>query len=401
MIGMMSRLHGLLILAFSFFAALPVSLAEAPEGSALPGAMEEEALFAPAVDSDTIPDIGFDAYERNVDDLFRLSLMTNPNPEFGINALIVNLNRRLIENADDTEALISLGHVYRMMGQPAEANRFYERALETAPDNFHLRVFSAKMLYLSEEVEKSLERIEKALELNPGDAGIWVVHAGLLLRFRREDEAITSFKKALEIEPKNETALLALSVLYQRRNEPDEALKMLNRLAELKPDDQLIKYQLGSLLFAQGRFEDALRLWEKLFYEGVRAPQFLFHLALGYLEAGEQAKAETLLNHLHFFFPRQIDIDFLLAETYRQIGRLGQAEDKYREIVALEPGYISARLGLALVLERQGKIEESQQLLAETQRQIAEQRARQALQPPADELPDVQTFLREQFAAQG
>src|SRR3989338_3409515 len=54
--------------------------------------------------------IDFESYQRSVDDLYHLALMSTPNVDYGINSIIVDLNRKVAENPKNVESLMALGH---------------------------------------------------------------------------------------------------------------------------------------------------------------------------------------------------------------------------------------------------------------------------------------------------
>ncbi|OGW79005.1 MAG: hypothetical protein A2Z83_06750 [Omnitrophica bacterium GWA2_52_8] len=353
----------------------------------------------PAADKGGSAGIDFETYQKNLDELYQVALWTNPDAEFGVNDLIVDLNRKIAANAEDAESLASLGHLYRMLGVPTEANRFYQKAIQAAPDDFHLNVFSAKMFFRLDNHEKALERINKALEINPLDAGIWVAKGLTLMRLGRESEAIESVQKALEIDPGHEEALFFLSILYQRAARPSEALQLLEKLAANKPGDKFVRYHLGALFLAQNKTGKAIEMWEGLFKEGIRAPQILFNLTVAYLDHGDYDKAEVLLNHLKFFYSREADVDFLIAEVYRRMGKLGEAAAKYREVIVLVPDYISAYVGLARVFEQQGLLQERNRVLQEANQYLESQAA--TLKDPQKSIEDLLALQppKKQFSA--
>ena len=170
--------------------------------------------------------IDFESYQRSVDDLYHLALMSTPNVDYGINSIIVDLNRKVAENPKNVESLMALGHVYRIVGQPAEANRFYEKAVEIDPDNFHLNVFSALTNVQQEEFEKALEQLDHAVEVNPADSYAWLARGRLLMMLRRNEEAAKSFEKVLETQPENRQAAFGLSLVSQSLGQHEKALEM-------------------------------------------------------------------------------------------------------------------------------------------------------------------------------
>ncbi len=324
-----------------------------------------------------LPAIDFETYQRNIDDIFQIALMTNPNVDSGINGMIVDLNRKVAENPQNAESLIALAHVYRILGQPSEANRFYEKALQLDPNNFHLNLFAAMTNMRSKNYDRALAELDQAIEKSPADIYAWMARGRILMLLHRYKEAAENFEKALELEPENRQAAFSLSLAYQALGKNKKAFEMLKRLKSQDPDNTFIRYHLGALALANGEPREAITYWEDLFKEGLRDIPFLMNLAVAYLQNGDAGTAKQILNHLNFFFPREIELDFLKAEAYRQMNLFKDAELQYRLVLAENPDYLSASVGLGDVLMRQGKLEQSRTVLAE-----AEQQAIAAAQKP-------------------
>ncbi len=316
--------------------------------------------------------IDFEAYQRNIDDLYHIALMSSPNMDYGINNVIVNLNRKLAERPDDAEAMIGLGHVYRILGQPSEANRFYEKALSKDPGNFHLNIFTAITNVQEKDFEKALGLLKQASENNPLDIYPRIASGRILMIMKRYEEAAAHFEKVLELEPESREAAFAVSLAYQQIGQTDKAVQVLRDLQKKIPNDLYIRYHLGALSLMKGNITQTLHYWEELFHQGIRDIQFLFHLAIAYLEAGESLKSKKILEHLSFLFPRELDVELLTAEAYRQMNQLKEAERRYRLILAENPKYLSAYMGLADVLERQNRRGEAKEALSQAEQHAAE-----------------------------
>lgn len=305
--------------------------------------------------SDPAPaNIDFESYQRNIDDIFHVALMTNPNLDYSINSVIVELNRKIADHPEDPRALMSLGHVYRILGQLAEANRFYQQALEKDPDNFHSNLFSAMVQADDDSFDGALKNLDAAIRIQPMDLYPWMAKGKIQMLLKRDEEARQSFQKALEIQPDNRQALFALSLIEQRLGHKAEAQVLLEKLHASKPDDLFVQYHLGALALVNKNPGEALRFWESIFHEGVRDPSFLFNLSVAYKEAGQSAKAEKILEHLRFLMPRELDVELLIADVYTQMGRFQEAESGYRGILAEQPGNLTAAVGLGELLQKQG-----------------------------------------------
>lgn len=373
----------LFVLSAFLPAAAPAEPVSSPAAAPAPSSAPGESEKPPAA-------IDFESYQRNIDDMFQIALMTNPNMDYGINSVIIDLNRKIAENPKNPNPLISLGHVYRILGQPSEANRFYEKALALDPANFHVNVFSALTAFLGEDLDKSLERLDSAVKLNPADAYARLARGRVLMMKHMDDEAIRNFEELLQFQPENRQAVFALSLLYQKKGDEKKALALLEKLREKNPDDPYIRYHLGALNLASGKPAEALKYWEGLFSSGVRDAQFLVNLSIAYLQNHEGGKAKKILDHLNFFFPDEHDVEILTAEAYRQLGRLDEAERLYRVILAEEPGNLTAAMGLADVLGLEGKMQEKDALLKDAAGRVQRQsRLAAAKKEQAERLKEV------------
>ncbi len=337
---------------------VPASFAGEPETKETAGTLKAFDTADPSAAG-----IDFENYQRNIDDIFHVALMTNPDLGYSVNSIIVDLNRRLAENPTDPRTLMSLGHVYRILGQPSEANRFYTKALELDPKNFHLNLFSAMMDTEQESFEEALKHLDEALQIHPLDVYTWMTKGKILMALRRDKEAADSFQKALEIQPENRQAAFALSLLEQRLGHNEKAREILEKLRESQPRDLFVRYHLGALALMDRKAGKALEYWEGIFQEGIRDPFFLFNLSLAYQEAKQPEKAEKILEHLRFFMPRELDVELLMADVYGQMGRLTDAERAFRGILAEQPDNLTAAMGLGQVLEKQGRKSERDEVL--------------------------------------
>jgi len=176
----------------------------------------------------------------------------------------------------------------------------------------------------------------------------------------------------LELKPDSKEAALMLSVLYQKKKQYDDAIRVLEQSVKLNPHDNVAKYYLGVIYLDMQQMDKALGQWEPLYYDGVREPQFLFNLSTAYVEAKQPEKSKKILEHLQFFYPNSPDLLFLTAQSYHQMNRLNDAERSYREVIAEDPKYMSAYVGLAQVLEDLGKEKDRQKVLKQVSERFSQ-----------------------------
>ena len=166
-----------------------------------------------------------------------------------------------------------------------------------------------------------------AIAADPTMGDAYAMRAGVLVESKRFDEASEAFRKALELntDPARRTALLAnLGKSLIEAGKPDQAAPFLEEALTLAPDDSDVIVNLVDVYTRLGRADDA----EKLISDKLSPKD-----------------AATL----HF------NIAAMMANNKNYV----EAEQHFRQVLALDPTLVSAQRYLADVLVAQEKREEA------------------------------------------
>jgi len=307
----------------------------------------------------------FQTYQKNLDDFFYVSINTNPDHEYGVHSAILDLTRKRAANPEDPEPLVALGHIFRILGQPAEANRFYLNAIQHKQDNYYLYVFSGLMYFQLKQYKEAFEQFDKAIVLNDHDLYAWLARGRAAREAGDTPKAVESYRRAHDLDPGNEEAAFMRSAYELSQGRKKSALKIFEDLDAGKPKNDYVRYQLGGLYLLNDQPAKTLDLWEELFSQGDRNPEFLFSLSLAYFQTEKYEKARQVLEHLRFFYPRETGVEFLLAETDRAEGKTEEAIRGYRALLAERPAYMQAYTGLVLALMEKKDIKGARAVLKE------------------------------------
>ncbi len=198
---------------------------------------------------------------------------------------VAHLVRLGKEWPSDTEALISLGNVYRSRKSFPEAAEAYDRALASIP--------------------------------NP-DAGHWTLFyfRGIAHeRTKQWPKAEADFRKALEFQPDQPLVLnyLGYSWVDQGIN-LDEAFRMLRRAVEQRPRDGYIVDSLGWAYYRLGRYEEAVRILERAVELKPADPVINDHLGDAYWKVGRKLEAGFQWNHARDLNPEPEDLEKILEK---------------------------------------------------------------------------------------
>ena len=245
------------------------------------------------------------------------------------------------ERPDDPELLRPLALAQDRHGKRAEAVTTWERIHELAKTDRarkEARGWIVRLEHALRRLEARLEEWSRAFAADPPD-----VEAGRLLaegreRLDRHQEAEETLLELLVLDPNDLDSLAALEELYLDRNELQRAIDVLTRIAALNPVAARDYYQrVAEFSLQLFRDEDAVR------FAGLavdinpadstahaRLARIYYRMQDLEAAAGELRKAVDL-DRMNF------EAVFDLARVLRDLGRLGEADRLYRDVVARAP----------------------------------------------------------------
>ena len=199
---------------------------------------------------------------------------------------VATLRRMADEQPERTDAVTTLGDVFRRDEQYAEAAVAYDIAVERIEtvEYRHWRLFYVRGI--------ALERL-----------GEW-------------PEAEADFKRALELEPDQPLVLNYLGYSWvEQGSNLDEAKGMIEKAVELRPDDGYIVDSLGWVAYRLGDFEEAVHQLERAVELVAGDPIINDHLGDAYWQVGRRIEARFQWRRVLTLDPE----DDLAAQVRRKI----------------------------------------------------------------------------------
>jgi tetratricopeptide (TPR) repeat protein len=160
-------------------------------------------------------------------------------------------------------AHLNLGHDLSKKGRLDEAISFYQKGLQTEPDNAASENNLGNVLCEKGRVDEGIAHYKKALQIKPAFAE---AQFNLGKAFRLEgkvDEAIVQFQKALQIKPDFAPALFNLGNTFLQQGKADQAVAQFQRALEINPTNAGIHLNLGLCFSQLGRMDEAILQYEK------------------------------------------------------------------------------------------------------------------------------------------
>jgi tetratricopeptide (TPR) repeat protein len=203
----------------------------------------------------------------------------------------------------------------------------------------------------------------EALEAQPRSAEALRLLGGVFFVRGRPLNAAVAYKKAEALAPLDERSRFTLVMSYVALDRRDWARPELETLLETSPRNPLYHYWTARLDYDDGQFEPAV---ERLLRVIALDPDFmrawdnlgLNYDALGRFDDAVRSYEEALRLNRASETPSPwpaLNLGLLLVK----LDRLDEAETRFRESVAADPGFPQAHYQLGLLLDKTGRHEEA------------------------------------------
>ena len=216
----------------------------------------------------------------------------------------------------------------------AAAEREYEAALGSRPDDFALHANLGNHYLRRGEPRRAVESFERSLQLRPDYVGALVNAAFAYDALGRTRDAEASLRRALEVNPDSIAANLNLGLLLAgdgRRREAEEALR-----AAIDADPELAQaaFNLGVLVADEDPVE-GLRWCRRAYETEPTEPRYGYTYAFYLYRDGRADDAIGVLRRVLLAERGRGHVDsiLLLGTIYEDAGRLDRARDLYRRAV--------------------------------------------------------------------
>ena len=290
--------------------------------------------------------------------------------------------QRVVQLAPDfLPARLRLGDCQLKANQPAAAAATYTAVLQREPGNSYALLGLARLDYEAARWAEAQTKLETVVAQTNYVLGYDLIvtlyertgQAERAWAIRRATKASGSFRDPPDawldtlMDDCFNSYQLALNAGFLARNgDPAQAVRLLERAIALAPDDVTAHFQLGTLSVAQGNYRVAR---EQLEHCIRLAPDFAdgwAQLSALQFQGGDaSAAARTLATGLEHC-PTSPGLHLMRARDLQKIGANNEAIAAYRESIRLRPNEAEAYIGLAYLLIKLGRLDESVRILQQS-----------------------------------
>lgn len=281
--------------------------------------------------------------ELNTDDNVRLEFSAPRS----LGKITSDLNRNLMDSYviapswKPFQESISEARHHFFIGQSYRASALYDQALQEVdqaiklePKNADYHLLRGQILALADQSEEAFDSAQKVLDLGGKEKERAVLALGEEFYTRH---AKVIYRRVIDGGSRDIVPYLGLANIALHEKKPAEAEQWLGRAEKLNPEHAGVFFARGKLELAKGNPAAALAWLEKSQNSGEDSASLFSHLGQAYahLKQWDQAAAaypRALRQHR-----RNTEWRLAYARALEELGRIDQAQEKYREVLALDP----------------------------------------------------------------
>jgi tetratricopeptide (TPR) repeat protein len=260
-----------------------------------------------------------------------------------------------------TPAWVALAEVASRSRDFAGCQRYAEEALARSPELPNALLLHAQALVGLGQYNEARAEYDRLIAQNPGYREARLQRALLDVVEGRYSDAEKKFSADYDPAHRDFRALEGLIALYFSEGHPEKAFALLEtQTARYPGSSELAAIDAGAAARA-GRWNIAIREYERLHAERPDDPGILLQLGDAYQHTGDFARATGLLERARTLRPADWRAAYLLGYSYQMTAKPREAEAAYRACLRLNPDYPAALNNLAYLLadEQGGRLEEA------------------------------------------
>jgi tetratricopeptide (TPR) repeat protein len=210
-----------------------------------------------------------------------------------------------------------------------------ERSARAAPDPANL-FYLAQAYFQTDEKAEALETLERAIALQPDNPTMRLKLGEYQAHGKKYSNALETLLRAQELDPKLPGLDLALGIVYLRLLEVESARAALQRAAQREPDSPAVLSMLAEACSKARDHAAARQHYERLLELGEDDPRTHLGLGAALVGLGENEAAIPELAKAIELDPRLEQAHFHLARAYRACGRDQEAAEALQVFRALK-----------------------------------------------------------------
>lgn len=237
-------------------------------------------------------------------------------------------------------------NAWRNLPLATRITAFKDLTVEDYFASFEGAYLAGRSLAFVDELGSAQRYLEKAIQLNPSAVEAYATLAAIYANQRNYASAVPAFTKLIEFDPGRAEAHFGLGNIYFRMQRWNDAIITLEKAASLNPEYKEAYFTIGNAYEELRDFDKAAQAYER-YLQTKPESTWTGYLRLGLCrhELGQFDLAVAALETALKEQPRDIKVNYTLAQAYHKAGRLEKAEATYAFLAELNPQDATAYFG--------------------------------------------------------
>jgi spermidine synthase len=223
---------------------------------------------------------------------------------------------------------------YRASALYDQALKEVDRAIEIEPKNAEYHLLRGQILAVADQSAEAFDSAKKALELGGKEKERAVLALGEEFYTRH---AKVIYKRVIDGGSRDIVPYLGLANIALHEQRPAEAEQWLGKAGKVNPEHTGIFFARGKLELAKGNASAAVEWLERAQKRGEESASLFSTLGQAYGQLKQWDKAAAVYPRALRQHRRNTEWRLAYARALEELGRVKEAEEKYREVLALDP----------------------------------------------------------------
>ncbi|HEX8887663.1 MAG TPA: tetratricopeptide repeat protein [Pyrinomonadaceae bacterium] len=279
---------------------------------------------------------------------------------------IKELSAAVAVDQKNVEAIVNLAKAYHAANDINSAGRLLETAVANGLDDARIYAALADVYESIGRAENAIPAMRLAIERDPQNEGYRFRYALLLIDTKAPKAAVIRLQEAMSLFPNSARLWFALGVAQFSDQQTDEAAKAFSRAIEIDQRAAPALAYLGMIDAEQGRFADAITLYERAIgaNEQFAAAHYLLADVLMKQATIDVARTELHLKRALQLDPTLIQAHLALGKLYLRDEHLSEAASELETAIKADPNLAEAYYQLGRTYMRLKRTAEAQTTLA-------------------------------------
>jgi putative PEP-CTERM system TPR-repeat lipoprotein len=277
---------------------------------------------------------------------------------------VVDIPLENLDGESKSEVLALKGLALVALGDITKAKFIIEESMSTGTKSIRAMVANAGILAYTNEVDKSRKQLEEVFKIDPEFAPAWSMLGDIELKQHRFEKAMEAYTKAISFRVNNMSDMLKRATIYIQMKQYDKAQKDIDLLKKKIPLHPGYNYVQGILYFQNKKYRDAQAAFDLALVDEKRYPMALYYAGLTSYLLRQNGRAEKYAAQFLEKYP-ELPVARKLLALIDLVGlKYKEAEELVRPLVETDTSDTGAMNILASALLKQGKTNESIELLS-------------------------------------